>query len=197
MKERKSHYAATQNLCLTNTCSWSSAAQEKRAKESAARSCVNGQVKIKVEVTVLKNLAVGSPFLKDIIFGAQSSSHGLASLISLAPTVLNYLKAKLRLLTKHIIAQTYSNWDLELMFDDKEWTVKMVGYLYCKELEELNHKIAIGEIMPSEFTTVVRRHPSMMPTTALSAWRLMEDFSINEDRAQVRHHLSYMLLDQI
>ena len=83
------------------------------------------------------------------------------------------------------------------MFDDKEWTVKMVGYLYCKELEELNHKIAIGEIMPSEFTTVVRRHPSMMPTTALSAWRLMEDFSINEDRAQVRHHLSYMLLDQI
>ena len=185
VKDRHPHYAQTQKFCLTNTCSWSSAAQAKRSKESAARACINGQVKIKVEVTVVKNLAVDSPQLRDIIFGITSSSHGPASLISLAPTVLNFMKAKLRLLVKHIIVPTYSNWDLELKFAEREWTVKMTGFLYCKEFDELNKKIASGEVSPKEFTKEVRRHPSMLPTTALSARRLMADFSISEDRAQV------------
>ena len=61
----------------------------------------------------------------------------------------------------------------------------MVGYLYCNQFEELNNKIATGEISPKEFTNEVRRHPSMLPTTALSARRLMEDFSISNERAQV------------
>ena len=187
VKDRHPHYAETQKFCLTNTCSWSSAAKEKRSKESAARSCVNGQVKIKVEVTIVKKLAVDSPLLRDIIFGVTSSSHGPASLISLAPTVLNFVKAKLRLLVKHIIAPTYSNWDFELTFAEQEWTVKMVGYLYCKEFEELNNKIAKGEILPREFTKEVRRHSSILPTTALSARRIREDYNISNDRAQVRN----------
>ena len=185
VKDRHPHYAQTQKFCLANTCSWSSDAQAKRSKESAARACVNGQVKIKVDVTLVKNLAVDSPLLRDIIFGITSSSHGPASLISLAPTVLNFVKAKLRLLVKHIIVPAYSNWDLELKFAEQEWTVKMVGYLYCNQFEELNNKIATGEISPKEFTNEVRRHPSMLPTTALSARRLMEDFSISNERAQV------------
>ena len=196
VKDRQSHYNATQKFCLTNTCSWSSAAQEKRSKESAARSCINGQVKIKVEVTVVKNLAVDNPLLRDIIFGVTSSSHGPVSLISLAPTVLNFVKAKLRLLVKHIIVPTYCNWDLELKFAEQGWTVRMVGYLYCKEFEELNKKIASSEISPSEFTKEVRQHPSILPTTALSAQRIRKDYSVSEDRAQVRHP-SFMLVVQI
>ena len=196
VKDRQPHYAATQKFCLTNTCSWSFAAQEKRSKESAARSCVNGQVKIKVEVTLAKNLAVDSPLLRDIIFGITSSSHSPVSLISLAPTVLNFVKAKLMLLVKHIIVPTYSNWDLELKFAEQKWTVKMVGYLYCSQFDDLNNKIATGEISPREFTKEVRRHPSMLPTTALSAQRLMEDFSISEERAQVRS-LSFRHIKQI
>ena len=186
VKDRHSHYAETQKFCLTNTCSWSSAAKEKRSKESAARSCVNGQVKIKAEVTVVKKLAVDNGLLRDIIFCLTSSPHGPASLISLAPTVLNFVKAKLRLLVKHIIAPTYSNWDFELKFAEQEWTVRMVVYLYCKEFEGLNNKIARGEILPREFTKEVRRHASVLPTAALSARRIREDYFISEDRAQVR-----------
>jgi hypothetical protein len=184
LKDRHPHFAETQQFCLTNTCNWSAGAQKKRSEESAARSYVNGQVKIKVNVTVVKSLAVDSPLLQDIISGLASSFHSPPSLISVAPTVLNFLKAKLRLLVKHIIAPTYANWDLELRFAEQEWTVMVVGYLYCQELEELNKKIAHCEISPREYTTEVRRHPAILPTTALSAERLKEEYSISEDRAQ-------------
>ena len=186
VKDRHPHFAETQRFCFTNTCSWSPTAQKKRVRESAARANVNGQVKIKVEVTVLKKLAVDSPLLRDIIHGVASSSHGHhAPLISVAPTVLNYLRAKLKLLVKHIIAQKYSNWDLELRFAEREWTVKMVGYLYCQELDELNKQIAHGELLSKDLTREVRNHPTILPTTALSAQRIMEGYQISKDRAQV------------
>ena len=54
VKDRKPHFEQTQNFCLTNTCSWSPASRQKRAAESGARANVNGQVKIKVEATVIK-----------------------------------------------------------------------------------------------------------------------------------------------
>ena len=189
VKDRRPHFAETHRSCLTNTCSWSPSAQKKRARESAARANVNGQVKIKVEVTVLKKLAVDSPLLRDIIHGVASSPHGNAPLISVAPTVLNFLRAKLKLLVKHIIAPTYSNWDLELRFDQREWTVKMVGYVYCQELDEVNKEIASGELLSKDVTKQVRRHPSIMPTTALSAHRMAEAYPISLDRAQVRIQL--------
>ena len=185
VKDRHPHYAQTQRFCFTNTCSWSPAAQEKRSKESAARANVNGQVKIKVEITVLKKLAVDSPVLRDIISGLAANSPFQAALISVAPTALNFLKVMLRLLVKHIIAPTYSNWDLELRFAKHEWTVKLVGFLYCQELDELNAKIAHGEISSKDFTREVTRHQSILPTATLSAQRIMEDYKISEDRAQV------------
>ena len=188
VKDRHPHYAETQRFCFTNTCSWSPAAQEKRARESAARANVNGQVKIKVEVTVLKKLAVDSPVLRDIIGGLAANSHFQASLISVAPTVLNFLKAKLKLMVKHIIGQIYSNWDLELRFAKQEWTVKMVGFLYCQELDELNMKIAGGEMSSNDYTGQVTRHQSILPTVTLRAQRLMENYKISKDRAQVKTH---------
>ena len=186
VKDRHPHYAETQRFCFTNTCNWSPAAQEKRSKESAARANINGQVKIKVEVTVLEKLAVDSPVLRDIISGLAANSPFQAALISVAPTVLNFLKVKLRLLVKHIIAPTYSHWDLELRFAKHEWTVKLVGFLYCQEYDELNARIARGEISSKDFTREVTRHQSILPTATLSAQRIMEDYKISKDRAQVR-----------
>ena len=187
VKDRKPHYAQTQKYCLTNTCSWSSGARERRARESEARANVNGQIKLKIEATVLKKLAVDNPLLKEIInSGIVSSSRGLLSLISLAPTVLNFLKAKLRLLVKRIFAQNYSNWDLELQFAEREWTVKMVGYLYCQEFDELNRKIAFGEIASNDFAREMRGRKSVLPTTALHAERIVEDYGVSHERAQVQ-----------
>ena len=187
--ERNPHFAATQQFCLTNTCNWSPAAQEKRSQESAARASVNGCVKIKVEMTVLKNLAVDSPHLRDII-SETLRFLGPTSLISTAPLVLNYLKAKVDLLMKHVISQSYQNWDLELQFSEQEWTVQMVGFLFCKEFEEFNGKIARGEAAEDEFAKEARKYQHMLPTTTTSKNRLMEDYSIDEEFAEVSDCIS-------
>ena len=186
VKDRKPHFEQTQNFCLTNTCSWSPASRQKRAAESGARANVNGQVKIKVEATVIKKIARDDPLLQEIIRGIAASPHGLKALISVAPTVLNFLKAKLQLLVKHIIAQTYSKWDLELRFEDQDWTVMLVGYLYCHELDELNRKFASGEISSKDLTREVRRHPSVLPTTARSVEGIKACHGVSNKSAEVK-----------
>ena len=193
VKDRKPHYAETKKFCLTNTCNWSPAAQTKRTKDSAGRAFVDGHVKIKVEITVLKKLAVDSPLLNNIIFDINSSAHGPVSLISLAPSVLNFLKAKLKLMVKHVVAPTFANWDLELEFAKQDWTVKLVGFLYCKEFEEINKKIACNGMSSMEIMKEVRKHPSVLPTTALSVERILRDYSITDDRAQVKIFGQYFL----
>ena len=179
---RNPHYAETLKFCLTNTCNYSTAARKRRSEESAARASVSGQVKLKVEITLLSNLARGSPLLRDIILSCPST----APLICFAPTVLNFAKAKLRLLMKHIIAPTYSNWDLDLRFDKYEWTVKLVGFLYCEEFDELNKRIAGGEVSSREIAKEIQGLPHILPTTALSVNRLKEDHGMSEERAQVK-----------
>ena len=178
---RNPHYSETQKHCLTYTCPFSPAASEKRSRESFARSAINGQVKLRVEITLLKNLALDSPILRDIILSCPSD----APLISHAPTVLNYLKAKLKLLVKHILTPIYSNWDLELSFEVDEWTVTLVGFLHCKEFDELNQKIARGKLSPRETARAILQHPQVLPTAALTANRLEEEHGFSPERAQV------------
>ena len=182
---RNPHYAETQKHCLTDTCAFSPAASEKRSRESFARSAINGQVKIRVEILILKNLALDSPILRDIILSCPSD----APLISHAPTVLNYLKAKLKLLIKHIVTPIYSNWDLELRFAVDEWTVTLVGFLHCEEFEELNKKIARGELSSKEIAREILQHPQVLPTAALTGKRLKEEHGFSDERAQVTEYL--------
>ena len=74
VKARNPHFAETKKFCLTSTCSWSATAQDQRSKESAARLYINGQVRIKVEVTLIQKMATNSPLLVDIIRENMSSS---------------------------------------------------------------------------------------------------------------------------
>ena len=184
VKDRNPHLAVTQKFCLTNTCDWSPAAQERRSQESAARASVNGRMKIKIEMTVLKKVAVDSPHLRDII---SETLHvlGQTSLISTAPLVLNYLKAKVELIVKHVISQSYQNWDLELRFSEQEWSAEMVGFLYCKEFEEINGKIACGDASEDEVLKEAKKYQHLLPTTTTSKSRLMEDYFISEEYAEV------------
>ena len=183
VKDCKPHYAETLSFCLTNTCSWSPLASEKRSNESRARAAVNGQVKLKVKVTLLKSLAVDSPILRDIILSSTHGNHP-SPLISQAPLVLNYLKVKSKLLVNHVIRPLFNNWDLDLRFAEQEWTVKLVGYLYCEEFKDLNQRIARGEVLQRELASEVGRHPQILPTTAVSAARL-EESGVDCERAQV------------
>ena len=81
---------------------------------------------------------------------------------------MNYLKAKLKLFMTHIIAPNYTHWDLEIVFADKEWTVKVVGWLYPKEFEDMNKRLANGELSEKELACEVRKYPSLLPMTAVS-----------------------------
>ena len=184
VKERNPHFAETKKFCLTSTCRWSDSAKEKRSQESAARLYINGQVRIKVRVTLIKKMATDSPLLAEIIRENMASTHGPVPLVSLAPLVLNFLKAKVSLLLKHLIAPRYANWDLDLSFAKQEWTVEMVGYVFCEEFEELNQRIASGGVSASEMAAEVRKYPHILPTTASSLNKLTREYSLSEDRAQ-------------
>ena len=188
VRERNPHFAMTQQFCLTNSCSWSPGAQHKRSDESAARACVNGSIKIKIDMTVLKQLAMDSPHLRDILCGLNGVN-GPTSLLSSAPLALNYLKAKVNLIVKHGISQAYDNWDLELRFAEQEWTVYMVGFLFCKGFDELNRKIAHGEISEETGLRAAGTCQTILPTTTTSVNRLVEVYSIAEEDAQVKLYL--------
>ena len=129
-------------------------------------------------------MATDSPLLAEIIRENMTSTHGPVPLVSLAPLVLNFLKAKVSLLLKPLIAPRYTNWDLDLSFAKQEWTVEMIGFVYCEEFDELNQRIAQGEVSASEIAAEVRKYPHILPTTASSLNRLTGEYSLSEDKAQ-------------
>ena len=77
--------------------------------------------------------------------------HGLIPLLSIAPLVLKHVRGKVTLLEKHILSNLYNNWDLEVNFEEEEWTVQLSGFLYSEEYEELNKRIARQGATGKEF----------------------------------------------
>ena len=72
----------------------------------------------------------------------------------------------------HVIALNYVNWDLEVAFASKDWTAELVGYLYPEEFQDLNKRIASGEISEKELASEVRRHQHLLPVTATQQLKL-------------------------
>ena len=133
--DRAPHYNATKKLCLTNTCQWSEAHQEKISDESAAISNVAGQIKLKVKVQILKKLANDNPELKAVMFNMVRHHKENFAFIGTAPIVIKHLKAKIMLLMENIIERAFKNWDLEIRFVENEWTVFLLGYLYSENFD--------------------------------------------------------------
>ena len=183
--DRNPHYAVTQKLCLTNTCSWSTGSEVKRSDESAARSSVNGQVKTRVRVTLLKQREECPDLTR--IFQVAIAVHGARPEIYFAPVVMNFVYGKLKLLMKHILAPAYSNWDLQLRFHSKEWTVELSGFLYSRQFEELNEKIAQEGLMHNETIKYILSQQALMPTVCLDVKQLSEIYSLDEAQAEVRN----------
>ena len=183
--DRNPHYAVTQKFCLTSTCSWSSGAKVKRSDESAARSSINGQVKMSVRITLLKQGAE-CPELANIIKEAVDA-HGPRPPMYLAPVVLCFVYGKLKLLMKHILTPAYKNWDLQLRFHPGEWTVEVVGYLYSRQFEEVNVNIAQHGLTHDEMMKQILLDQSLLPSVCLDVKEIAEIYSLDEDRAQVRN----------
>lgn len=166
---RNPHYAATKKFSLANTCSWSAAAQEQRARESHARSAVHGVVKTKIAVTLLNSEATG----------------GNRPTLNLAPLVMTVVNGKVRLLTNSVIGPSYGKFDLDLRFKAKGWMIELVGFLYSQEFEGINTKIARECATHEEIIAAITSCRTVMPSVSLNFSKLAADYAITEERAQV------------
>ena len=136
-------------------CAWSSPYQEKRSSESAARACVNGQVKIYVRGLVMNGFE--DKDLKRILLegwrwymnkAVQSTeeiqNHPLMEqfIIKMSPAILKYIRAKVKSFVKHVIAPTFNSYDLRLSFNEDLLKVHIEGYVWAKQFFGVNQLIA-------------------------------------------------------
>ena len=182
--ERRAHYDATKNLCLTRTCPWSVGQQQLMMDMSSARSNVSGQMKTRVALGLTRKVATDNQELRQVIEIAYRR-HGVIPLLSIAPLVLKHVKAKVTLLEKHILANLYNNWDLEVMFEKEEWTVKLSGFLYSEEFEMINKRMAGPGVSGKDIVSTILDHPHMCPTVSLDPQNIADWCSISMERAQV------------
>ena len=107
-------------------------------------------------------------------------------LVTSAPLVLNFLSAKLTLLEKHILKPNFSEWDLDIKFNSKEWTVTLNGFLYNRQYDDINKSIAKGLVTTtSDIVNYILIRPNVMPTVSLDIQILVNDYKMSNDRAQV------------
>ena len=185
IKDIVSHYDATLNLCLHNTCSWSQGSKQQKMDESSARSRINGQVKTRVSLVLLKKFAYDNPKLEKVL-ESTFLVNGLLPTMSLAPIVLQHLEGKVELLRKHVFANIYNNWDLEIDFSRDEWTVHLVGFLYSEEYENLNKLIARKMATTDDVLNTIIAHPHIFPTASLDSQRIADLYGMSRERAQVK-----------
>ena len=189
IKERKPHYDATKPSSLTNSCPWSVGHLQQKEDESRAISSANGQLRTRTRLRVLKNLAEGSPELAQIMMlvSKQHFNGRLFPLISTAPIVLQFVKAKIDLLMKHAISQQYANWDLQVDFKKEGWSVDLMGLLYSTEYNEINEQIAIeGNASMSAIVDAVLRGSQVRPIASLDKQWIADNCGIREEEAEVR-----------
>ena len=183
---RNPHYASTKGQSLTNTCTWSDGCQQKTSGESQAIAAANGQVKTKVACEILNNVAQHNEDLKIALrkmFALYGSNQGI---IKTAPVVLQFLRAKVKLLMKHVVQKLYENWDLQLHFKRDSWTVELIGFLYSSEYNTINKKIAAEEgVNQQDIIEVSLRNPEIQPTTTLDEQTLKDFYGVREEEAEV------------
>ena len=182
--DRKAHWDATQQFCLTNTCPWSEGGGQQMVEESLARSHVNGQVKTSVSLVLLKSFAVDNQTLVKVIESTYAVN-GVLPILSLAPIVLQHVQGKVELLRKHVISAIYNNWDLEVDFLRDEWTVLLKGFLYSEEFENLNRKIARQGATADDILNTVISNPHIFPTVSLNSQKIADLYTMSIERAQV------------
>ena len=107
------------------------------------------------------------------------------ALLSAAPIVLQFAKAKVGLLVKHAISQQYKNWDLNINFKRDEWSVDLAGFLYSSEYEEINKKIAREGASLPEIVEAITSKPELQPTASLDKERVAKQYRLNAEEAEV------------
>ena len=63
-------------------------------------------------------------------------------IIKMSPTILKYVRAKVKSFVKHIIAPTFNSYDLRLIFNEDMLKVHIEGYVWAKQFCGVNQLIA-------------------------------------------------------
>ena len=184
---------------MRDTCKWSFPSERQRSKESEARSQVNGQVKLYVRGTILMGTE-DQDLRKILLLGWQSFIDADAAsidamlddptfgvfIIKMAPVILKYVRSKVKLFIKHIVAPNFSNHDLRLNFDDHQLKVEIHGYVFAKQFNQVNRMLAADptiRLLP-EITSRVLSQQEVLPTTTLDWRQVAALYNIEELRAK-------------
>ena len=184
---------------MRDTCRWSFPSERQRARESEARSQVNGQVKLQIRGTIL--MGTEDEDLKRILLLGYYSfiNEEVTSIdevlgnpnlevfiIKMAPVILKYVRSKVKLFIKHIVAPNFSNHDLRLHFDDHKLEVEIHGNVYAKQFSQVNRMLAADpavRLLP-EVTSRVTMEEEVLPTTTLDWRQVAAVYNFEELRAK-------------
>ena len=184
--KKKVNIGLTLQGALRDTCPFSLPAQEFRSKQSAARAIVQGYVKLHIECTLLND--VEDKELKRVLltatqaFGRNADEREGYFLLRMAPIIVKFLHAKVQLILKHIIEPNYSNYDLKMVFSGTKMEVKMVGYVYSAQFDDVNKVIAntTPSKLPLNIIGEVINQRVVIPTASLDWKEVHQRYGIEE-----------------
>ena len=184
---------------MQDVCRWSFPSKRQRAVESEARSHVNGQVKLHLRGTIL--MGIEDEELKRILLlGYRAFQNENATsvdellddpqletfIIAMSPVILKYVRTKVKLFIKHIVAPNFSNHDLRLDFFDHKLGVEISGYIYAKQFDQVNRMLAADptiRLLP-DVTRRVTMEAEVLPTTTLDWEQVSAVYKFEELRAK-------------
>ena len=197
--KRNANLRMTMSGAMQEECCWSFPHGERRSMESRARSHINGRVKIFVSGTIiddceddeLKRILLEGcrVFLNpNITLFEDIEAHPSKEtfITKMAPVILKYVRAKVKLFVKHMIAPNYPSYELRLKFDREKLKVQVEGYIWPKQFDQINQIFAANpeiRVLPDLLGAVVEQKSSL-PTTTLCWRELSETYEIGELRAK-------------
>ena len=85
---------------------------------------------------------------------------------------------------RHILGPLYAYHDLDVQFDQREWKIDVVGFLYSRGYEEINIKIAAGETDLYKITSEILKQRASMPTVSIDPMVLAEEYNLTMKSAE-------------
>ena len=85
---------------------------------------------------------------------------------------------------RHILGPLYAHHDLDVQFDQREWKIDVVGFLYSRGYEEINIKIAAGERDLYTITSEILKQRASMPTVSIDPMVLAEEYNLTMKSAE-------------
>ena len=103
-------------------------------------------------------------------------------LSKMTPIILKYLKAKVKLFVKHIIAPNFEHHDLRIKFAAEGMEFGIKGYVYAHQFRNVNLSLAENPhvvFLPDVVDSVLLQQ-AVLPTTTLDWQELSENYTLSQ-----------------